>query len=549
MDVFIYDLLRTTRRGRVALVRTVYALALLAALYSLYARWFPLTLSTRHRTATVSIAEQARFAEEFFGRFLLVQMGAVLVLTPAYTACAIAEERQRRTLEVLLTTRLSPIEIVLGKLASRLAHLFGVLLTGLPILALLPLWGGVDPRMVAIGFAASVLAMLTLSTLGVWCSAQTRSVGGAVAATYGIAAFFCTCPTCLCFADPLFAPLPPFEDRSFLVHDRALLFLLVGATVQVPVSGLLLWSAAHWLSRFGRSPVPQPLPAPPTAMTAAPVAPPPTFGREFGALLALPSVGEWPLLWKELHFGGSESARALVQILFFVMTGFGVTVTFVLALLVALGGGPDERLALNGAIRVLTVCALLPATIGTALQAAASVVREREQRTLDTLLTVPGGSDEVLEQKWLGSVLYGRHLLLALLAVVSAGVFSGSVHPLAVPALAVAAITHLGFAASLGVFLSVTVSGSGKAAFIAVAVLLLTYVLPAATCCPEGVAVVPPLTWLLTVRPWHDNDDWFDEPGAAAVGVAALVVYAVFATAFWLIARNRFRREADHARA
>ena len=40
MAVFLYDLLRTSRRGRVALFRTLYALALLAALYSVYARWF-----------------------------------------------------------------------------------------------------------------------------------------------------------------------------------------------------------------------------------------------------------------------------------------------------------------------------------------------------------------------------------------------------------------------------------------------------------------------------------------------------------------------------
>src|SRR5207248_3992660 len=149
MAVFFYDLLRTTRRGRVALIRSIYALALLAALYSVYAEWFPHVGPGWEMPPSA----MAKFAQEFFGRFLLIQTGAVVLLTPAYTAGAIAEERQRGTLDCFLTSYLTPGQIVFGKLASRLAQLFGVLLTGLPVLALLPLWGGVDPWMVLIGFA------------------------------------------------------------------------------------------------------------------------------------------------------------------------------------------------------------------------------------------------------------------------------------------------------------------------------------------------------------------------------------------------------------
>src|SRR5438045_3084167 len=41
MGVFLYDLIRATRRGRLALLRTAYALALLAALGGVYVNWFP----------------------------------------------------------------------------------------------------------------------------------------------------------------------------------------------------------------------------------------------------------------------------------------------------------------------------------------------------------------------------------------------------------------------------------------------------------------------------------------------------------------------------
>src|SRR4029079_14412052 len=41
MGVFLYDLIRATRRGRLALLRAVYALIMLAALCGVYVRWFP----------------------------------------------------------------------------------------------------------------------------------------------------------------------------------------------------------------------------------------------------------------------------------------------------------------------------------------------------------------------------------------------------------------------------------------------------------------------------------------------------------------------------
>src|SRR5436305_10531815 len=125
MAVFFYDLLRTTRRGRIALLRIVYAAALLVALANLHAQWFP-DGRVAGGSESVVVAQMARFAEEFAGRFLFVHIGAMLLLTPALAAGAIVEERQRGTLSLLLTTHLTPLQIVVGKLASRAVYLFGV---------------------------------------------------------------------------------------------------------------------------------------------------------------------------------------------------------------------------------------------------------------------------------------------------------------------------------------------------------------------------------------------------------------------------------------
>src|SRR5207253_8953302 len=104
----------------------------------------------------------AYFAERIVLTLLVLQAGAVLALTPAYVAGAIAEEKERGTLELLCTTQLRSHEIVLGKLFARLVHLTGLLLTGLPILCLALFWGGVDPHLVLAAFAVTGLTLLSI---------------------------------------------------------------------------------------------------------------------------------------------------------------------------------------------------------------------------------------------------------------------------------------------------------------------------------------------------------------------------------------------------
>src|SRR5262245_5910574 len=110
--VFWYDLIRVARRQRLALCRALDALALLAALYLLYVRWFP--TASLLGGATTQGPNMAEFATFFFGAFAAVQFAAVILLTPALTANALAEEREHNTLVFLFTTHLTSREIVLG---------------------------------------------------------------------------------------------------------------------------------------------------------------------------------------------------------------------------------------------------------------------------------------------------------------------------------------------------------------------------------------------------------------------------------------------------
>src|SRR5438309_11467178 len=99
--VLPYDMVRTARRGRFVLIRCVYAGVLASILGMVYLSWY-----ADRPSGEISVTELADFAERFFFTFMTVQFCAVVLLTPAYTGGAIAEEKERHTLEYLLATDL-----------------------------------------------------------------------------------------------------------------------------------------------------------------------------------------------------------------------------------------------------------------------------------------------------------------------------------------------------------------------------------------------------------------------------------------------------------
>ena len=78
---------------------------------------------------------------------------------------SITEEKERRTLEFLLATDLRDREIVLSKLCARTAWLLLLVITGLPILSILQLYGGISLQLLLAGFALTGLTLVSLASL------------------------------------------------------------------------------------------------------------------------------------------------------------------------------------------------------------------------------------------------------------------------------------------------------------------------------------------------------------------------------------------------
>jgi ABC-type transport system involved in multi-copper enzyme maturation permease subunit len=556
MGVFLYELRRTTRRGRPALIRSAYGVVLLFALGSVFLSWFgPARLMSAQLSTPwpeVRRSELALFAHQFTATFLLVQLGAILVLTPAYAAGAIAEERQRRTLDDLLVTQLSSGSIVLGKLAARWLHVAAVLIAGLPVLSLMQCWGGVDLLLLLAGFAITLLASLSLTGLSLYCSVREPTVPTAVTITYLLAGVVCTGTSFL----PLVRyanPIVVLYELTDALHLGPGIFsvLAVYALWHLALTVLLAGIAAVRLrSREegvapDRRPDDQPMPEP----------------ERLFRLVEIPPVGDEPLLWKEQHFGGNRSARELFRALSFVLgsavlvIGFGEMLPHLDAAASATEFGRRHSLALAGLLAVLSGVL----TCGVAIAAASGVSREREQGTLDGLLSLPGGREPVLRAKWLGSLLRVRWLTVGLLTLLLVGVLAGRLPATALLLAPVSAI-HAVFAASLGVYLSV-VRSTAIATFLVVLCLLTVCLTPwlvdshrpwlsnswpgQSEAIADNLSLAdgfsPPLTWLRLTTVARDELP----PTPLAGPLLGAVVYVLAGRWFWWRACVRFEREAN----
>src|SRR5262249_54063556 len=158
------------RRRRHVIIRIAYPLGMLLLLSWLYF----LNWERYDARQGMPLRRVAQVTEELFFTFTLVQLVLVILLTPAYVAGAVAEEKESKTLEFLLATDLRNREIVLSKLAARLANVTLIVLAGLPVLSAVQFLGGVDPDLLLASFAVVGLTMLSLASLSILCSVRAR---------------------------------------------------------------------------------------------------------------------------------------------------------------------------------------------------------------------------------------------------------------------------------------------------------------------------------------------------------------------------------------
>ena len=178
--VFTFELMTTARRGRFYLIRAFYATVLLLILWTVHSAW-------SSENGGELIARQVKwFAFSAFCGIAVGQEMLVLALTPALVAGVIADEKQRKTLHYLLASQLTSPEIVLGKLLVRMLYVVVLLGVSLPVLSLLVLLGGIDPRLVLLAARRRLSTAWFLAALSIWVSTIARRPREALFIAFGL---------------------------------------------------------------------------------------------------------------------------------------------------------------------------------------------------------------------------------------------------------------------------------------------------------------------------------------------------------------------------
>lgn len=157
--VFTREAVVVPRRARHYVMRTVYAISLLLLICT---AWMILVNTQIIR----NVGDMARFGTILFQILAPLQLAVILFLSAIQSASNVSIEKDKQTLMLLLMTRLSNSELVLGKLLSSLLNNGVMLMTGLPIFMLIVLFGGTSFQQVGWTFAVTFLAALAAGSLG-----------------------------------------------------------------------------------------------------------------------------------------------------------------------------------------------------------------------------------------------------------------------------------------------------------------------------------------------------------------------------------------------
>jgi ABC-type transport system involved in multi-copper enzyme maturation permease subunit len=173
--------LRGRMRGRRAFVVLTVYLALLAVFAWMVQLMNERTVSSYLGTAAFASAQIGR---EIFKALLLLETVLVVFLAPSFTAGAISLEREKQTLDLLAVTPISSPAIVVGKLVSALAYLFLLIVSSIPLMAIVFVFGGVAPDDVLRGYLVLAATAIGLGSVGLFFSALARRTQAATVLTY-----------------------------------------------------------------------------------------------------------------------------------------------------------------------------------------------------------------------------------------------------------------------------------------------------------------------------------------------------------------------------
>lgn len=407
--VFTRELVTAPRRARLYVARSAYVLALLVLLTT---AWQVLAGTQEVR----NLGDLARFGATVFAILAPLQLAVTTFFAALAAASAVAAEKDRQTLTLLLLTHLSNLELVLGKLMAAMLNVFTLILAALPLFMLLSLLGGVSFEQIGRVFAVTVASAFAAGSLGstlalwrektfqtlamtamalvIWlagCEAAARvAMAQGSPNAFAIAAGFSPWRAML----EATRPYPDLVPALGSLGNPVWLFLCVAAALSVLLNGIAVWRVRKWnpSQEAGRV-------VPDTAdeqekMTAAASHPP-----------AAREVWDNPIIWREMRTWAYGRKVVIVRLAYVAL--------FVLALgaLYSMLSQPGSPARGDTAVAVVPFLVLSLVLLNA--QAVTALTSERDARALDLLLVTDLTPKEFIFGK-LGGIFYNTKEMLVL---------------------------------------------------------------------------------------------------------------------------------------
>jgi len=405
-----------SRRTRHMYVRSAYLAVLIIVLL-----WSLLLQGGR---STLSYRELAEAGASSFTAIAYLQIGLICVIAPVFMAGAIAQEASPRTWEVLLTTPLGAAEIVLGNLFGRLFFIIALLLASLPLFALVQYFGGVPGESIFASYLISGCAAVLVGTIAIALAVSRLAGRRAVFAFYVSVVSYLAITmaidsllrarsgnpsvTHMTVINPFLALHALLNPSSYPRADEAGPWALqhpvrAWCSLSLGVSACLMLASTLTVRTGGLATL--------AGRKAGGV---PWYRRMFGlgakGAEHRPPRAVWsnPIAWREAAARNSTFGRILAR-WSFVVLGAALGISLIAAFHTGSFSPTDFQLALAYTlIGELVVISLVAINMS-----ATAVSREREDGTLDLLLTTPITPGAYLSGKMRGLVAY----LLPMLAV------------------------------------------------------------------------------------------------------------------------------------
>lgn len=117
------------------------------------------------------------------------QFGLIVLIAPALTAGAISGEREKQTLDILLSTTLNHGSIITGKLFASLSQVILLLVSSIPVFSIIFLYGGIGMLQLIQVYLFFILIAVTLGSIGIFFSTFIRKSTAANVLTYAVVVF------------------------------------------------------------------------------------------------------------------------------------------------------------------------------------------------------------------------------------------------------------------------------------------------------------------------------------------------------------------------